>query len=102
MSQANGGQCARAQYHVMRKASEALPRLPGLIANRLWGIAGVAGPHLDWETADAAATLAGCLGGRVPSPSAGSPTFRAVATVLPGSPPPAGAAIRRFRPALRA
>ena len=104
MSQANGGRCARAQYHVMRKASEALPkRYHGLIAERLWGIAGVAGQYLEWETADAAAALAACLGGRVPTPGAGSPAFRAVATLLPGAALRLREhAMRRFRPALRA
>jgi hypothetical protein len=33
------------------------------IANKLWGIAGVAAAYLQWDTADAAASLARRLGG---------------------------------------
>ena len=86
MSQANGAKCAQAQYHVMRKAAEhALPEHRPLIANRLWGIAGVAGSYLDWETADAALGLARRLDGPVPGAGAGSAVFRAAATLAPQS-----------------
>src|SRR5690625_6876065 len=77
MSQANGAKCARAQYHVMRKAAASSPdRYAPLIADRLWGIAGVAGRYLDWETADEAVALAVKLNGRTPSTDAGSSAFR--------------------------
>ena len=104
MSQANGAKCARAQYHVMKKAAEESgPAYHDLVASRLWGIAGVAGRYLDWETAEAAARLAARLGGRVPAPSAGSPAFRALATVAPGAALRLRErAVRRLRPSLRA
>lgn len=104
MSQANGAKCARAQYHVMRKAA-ALSGEPyhRLVADRLWSIAAVAGRYLDWETADAAARLASRLGGRVPAPSAGGPAFRALAAVSPRAALRLReTAVRRLRPALRA
>ena len=84
MSQANGAKCAQAQYHVMEKAARhALPRHQPLIADRLWKIAGVAGSYRDWQTSDAAATLARRLAGARPPVGAGSPAFRAAAAVAP-------------------
>jgi len=84
MSQANAAKCVRAQYHVMRKAAEASePRHHPDIATRLWAIAGTAGSFLDWDTADAAATLARRLGGARPPASAGSASFRTVARFAP-------------------
>lgn len=84
MSQANGAKCARAHYHVLRKAAELSGEAyHGIVAEKLWKAAGVAGGFLDWETADAAVTLAIRLSGRRPSPSAGSRAFRTVATVAP-------------------
>ena len=84
MSQANGAKCARAQYHVMRKAAEhALPHHRPFIADRLWRIAGVAGSYSDWETSDSAAALARLLAGARPPKSAGSAAFRSVAAVAP-------------------
>ena len=84
MSQANGAKCARAQYHVMRKAADGSPeRVHPDVARRLWGIAGVAGSYLDWETVDAATALARRLDGPRPPASAGSGAFRAVATLAP-------------------
>ncbi|MFN3314525.1 MAG: glycosyltransferase family 2 protein [Hyphomonas sp.] len=84
MSQANAAKCVRAQVAVMRKAAAESPaRYYADIARRLWGLAGTAGAHGDWETANAAVRLARRLAGpRVPS-SAGSPVFRAVARVAP-------------------
>lgn len=103
MSQGNGARCARAQYHVMRKAAERSDaRYHSIIADRLWTIAASAGTHLDWETGDAAVELARDLGGRVPSRSAGSPAFRIAATVVPRIALRVREhAIRRLRPHLR-
>ena len=84
MSQANGAKCARAQYHVMRKAAKLSPnRYKKIIAIRLWDIAGVAASCSDWQTADSAAALAVSLNGRVPPTTAGSSCFRAAATIAP-------------------
>ncbi len=84
MSQSNGARCARAQYHVMRKAAAESPdRVHGDIARRLWAIAGVAGSFLDWKTSDAALALARRLAGARPPESAGSTAFRALAAVAP-------------------
>lgn len=104
MSQANGGKCARAQYHVMRKAAEALPpEYDEVIADRLWSIAGVAGRYQEWDAADAAVGLAMRLAGRVPRPTAGSTVFRAAATVAPRAALRLREyAVRRLRPELRA
>jgi len=103
MSQANGAKCARAQYHVMRKAAASSPdRYAPLIADRLWGIAGVAGRYLDWETADEAVALAVKLNGRTPSTDAGSSAFRLAASIAPRlSMRLREHAVRRLRPQLR-
>ncbi len=67
MSSANQIKCARAQYHVMRKAAEALQgRYTHEISYRLWVIAGVSASYLDWENADACVSLALLLNCRTP------------------------------------
>lgn len=103
-SQSNGRACAEAQYHVMRKASELSPvRYRPAIAQRLWEVAGVAGSFLDWETADAAVTLARKLAGLRPPEAAGSASFRTLATLAPRAALRLREqAVRRLRPHLRA
>jgi glycosyltransferase involved in cell wall biosynthesis len=65
MSAANQVKCARAHFYVMRKVAEALgDRYTDLIAQNLWGIAGVSASYLDWETADQAVQLALILNGK--------------------------------------
>ena len=84
MSQANGAKCARAHFHVLKKAAERSgPKYYPIVAEKLWANAGVAGSFLDWETADDAVRLAVELNGRVPAETAGSTAFRAVATLAP-------------------
>ncbi len=68
MSQANQMKCARAHYHVLKKAAE---KLNGAyaeeIAHKLWLVAGVSASYLDWEACDAAVRLAVQLRGRAPA-----------------------------------
>ncbi len=103
MSQANGAECARAQYHVMKKAAELSPETYApVIADRLWGIAAAAGRYLDWNTADSAVKLAVRLNGRAPSFEAGGRAFRLAAHLAPRlSLRLREQAIRSLRPALR-
>ena len=65
MSSANQIKCSRAQFHVMRKVSEALNgRYSQEIAQKLWEIAGVSAAYLDWENVDNCINLAIPLNGR--------------------------------------
>lgn len=74
MSSANQVKCVRAQFHVMKKAAEALEgRYAAEISERLWAIAGVSAAYLDWENADACVSLAVSLNGKVPEKA--SPIF---------------------------
>jgi len=67
MSSANQIKCARAQYHVMRKAAEALQgRYNQEISQRLWEIAGVSASYFDWQNADACVSLALSLNCKTP------------------------------------
>jgi glycosyltransferase involved in cell wall biosynthesis len=82
MSSLNQYKCARAQYHVMRKAAADLNgRYSGMIASRLWAIAGVSASSLDWQNADACVSLAVSLDGRIP-PGCGL-LFKALCSVNP-------------------
>ena len=59
MSSANQVKCARAQFHVMRKAADELSeKYWREISNRLWKIAGVSAAYLDWKNADACISVA--------------------------------------------
>jgi glycosyltransferase involved in cell wall biosynthesis len=78
----NGKACARAQFHVMRKSAEAVPRKYAAdIRLRLWRIAAVSGGYLDWTNVDACVSLAERLGGR--SPDEGGLLFRMLCTLNP-------------------
>ena len=82
MSQSNQVKCAKARYHVLRKAAESLNgRYSAEIAVKLWPLAGVCGTYLDWETADAVVDLAVRLRGRVPP--TGNLLFRALCLLDP-------------------
>lgn len=75
MSSANQIKCTQAQYHVMRKAVEALKgRYAKEISHNLWGIAGFSASYLDWENADACVSLALSLNCRIPKGT--SPIFK--------------------------
>ncbi|MBE9174993.1 hypothetical protein IQ225_06165, partial [Synechocystis salina LEGE 06155] len=82
MSASNQAKCAQAAYHVMRKAAESLEgRYSTDIARKLWGIAGVAGSYLDWETADSCVRLAVTLNGK--TSDALSPGFQLICQLNP-------------------
>jgi glycosyltransferase involved in cell wall biosynthesis len=65
MSAANGLKCIQAHYHVLRNAAalEGSGPYAADIACKLWMAVGVLTAYLDWQTADAAATLAIRLSG---------------------------------------
>jgi glycosyltransferase involved in cell wall biosynthesis len=68
MSAANQIKCIKAQFHVTRKVAESLNgQYSHEIAQRLWGIAGVAAAYLDWETADNSLHLATSLYSETPN-----------------------------------
>jgi glycosyltransferase involved in cell wall biosynthesis len=94
--------CARAKYHVLRKAAEAgAGRYSAEIAARLWVTAAVSGTVLDWQTADACVSLARSLGSG--SPAGSSRIFRLACRVAPRQAMRFREAwIRVFRPSLRA
>lgn len=82
MSQSNQAKCAKARYHVLRKAaSHVNGKYSSEIAANLWPLAGVCGTYLDWETADAAIDLAVRLRGRFPPD--GNLLFRAFCILSP-------------------
>jgi glycosyltransferase involved in cell wall biosynthesis len=67
MSSANQMKCFRAQYHVMRKASEDTGgKYAEEISQKLWRIATSSATYLDWENADACVSLATSLKGKRP------------------------------------
>jgi glycosyltransferase involved in cell wall biosynthesis len=67
MSSANQTQCARAQYHVMRKAADVVgDRYAAEISEKLWCIATTSATFLDWENADACIALASKLKSNLP------------------------------------
>lgn len=67
MSQSNLDKCIAAHICVLEKAAaESDPRYHGIIAQKLWGAAGVAGSYLAWDVADRAVHLAVKLAGRKP------------------------------------
>lgn len=75
MSSANQIKCSKAQYHVMRKAAEALKgRYAKEISDKLWGIAAVSASYLDWENAEACVSLALSFNCRIPKGT--SPIFK--------------------------
>lgn len=70
MSRANQPKCSRAQFHVMRKAAEALAGgYSEEISQKLWAIAGVSASYLDWQNADDCIALALKLTGKIPQQS---------------------------------
>lgn len=83
MSSANQVKCLQAHYNVMRKIAEREDATPYVreIAVRLWHVVGGATAHLDWVTADAAASLAMRLAG--PSVAPTSSLFRTLCRVSP-------------------
>jgi hypothetical protein len=67
MSVANQVKCARASFHVMRKAAEELQGQYAVeIGQKLWNIASVSAAHLDWENSYACISLALNLNCKVP------------------------------------
>ena len=71
MSASNRLGCLRSHFHVMRKTAareDAGPYAPE-IAERLWVAAAGLASQLDWDTADAAASLAASLAGPNAAPS---------------------------------
>lgn len=67
MSSANQIKCTHAQFHVMKKAADALEGRYSLeISQRLWSIAGVSASYLDWHNADACISLALSLNCKTP------------------------------------
>jgi GT2 family glycosyltransferase len=92
----------RSTYWLMSKAAKAVPAeyLP-IVAERLWGTAGLSAAYNDWENADRAASLALNLA-RKP-PASGSAWFRWLAVRRPGlALRLRERLIRAFRPAARA
>jgi glycosyltransferase involved in cell wall biosynthesis len=86
MSAANQAKCTKAAFHVARKIAAALDgqyggRYNAAIARKLWGIAGSAASHLDWETADRCVQLALALNGKTSEVM--SPLFRQLCQVNP-------------------
>ena len=77
MTTSNFSGAARATFHVMRKAAEAVDACyyPD-VCTRLWGVAGVSASYLDWENADACVSLALSLNGRIPKVT--SPIFKSL------------------------
>jgi glycosyltransferase involved in cell wall biosynthesis len=65
MSAANRLKCLQAQYHVLRRTAllECAEPYGSDIARKLWIVVAGLAAHLDWRTADEAATLAIRLGG---------------------------------------
>jgi len=101
MSRANQAKCFRAHYHVLRKAADRIgPEHREVLAEALWKAAGLTGSVLDWESADAAASLARSLGR--PAPRNGKSWFRALAKLHgPTALRVREHAIRRLRPHMR-
>jgi glycosyltransferase involved in cell wall biosynthesis len=101
MSTGRQAECARAKYHVLRKAAESLGgRYATEIAERLWTTAAVSGTVLDWPNVDACVALARSLGSRGPASS--SRIFRLACLAMPYRAMRVREAwIRRFRPWLR-
>ena len=101
MSQGNQAKCFRAHYHVLRKAAARVgPEHYEVLADALWKAAGLTGSVLDWESADAAASLARSLGH--PAPQEGKSWFRALAKLHgPTALRIREYAIRRLRPHMR-
>jgi glycosyltransferase involved in cell wall biosynthesis len=59
MTTSNLAGAQRSTFHVMRKAAAAVPEsYRGIIAGRLWGVAGLSAAYNDWENADRASALA--------------------------------------------
>lgn len=82
MSAANQIKCARAQFHVMKKTSEALQgRYNQAIARRLWEISAGLAYHLDWAYTDRAIDLALQLSQDFPINI--SPIFRIFCSINP-------------------
>jgi glycosyltransferase involved in cell wall biosynthesis len=72
----------RSTFHVMSHAAQAAPpAYRDIIAERLWGTAGLSAAYNDWENADRAAALAWVLTGK--PPAAGSAWFRWLAARNP-------------------
>jgi glycosyltransferase involved in cell wall biosynthesis len=102
MSAANGLKCIQAHYHVLRKAAELEGSQPYAsdISWKLWIAVGVLTAYLDWQTADAAATLAVRLAGRSSVPT--SRLFKALCYASPNLAIRAREwSIRALKPALR-
>lgn len=101
MSTGAHARCARARYHVLRKAAESLRgRYSAEIAERLWITAAVSGTVLDWPNVDACVALARSLGSRGPAGS--SRIFRLACLAAPHRAMRVREAwIRTFRPWLR-
>lgn len=105
MSAANQMKCIAASFHVSRKIAEALAGQYGgqynaAIAEKLWGIAGNAAAHLDWETADRCVHLALQLNGKTSDGM--NPLFQRLCQINPyAAIRIREAMIRWFKPQLR-
>ncbi len=82
MTTGNLAGAQRSTFQVMRKAAAAVPQsYRGIIAGRLWGVAGLSAAYGDWENADRASALA--LGLAPNSVIPGSAWFRLLAARQP-------------------
>ena len=83
MSASNGLKCLQAHYHVLRNTAEyeGAERYAAEIARKLWIAVGGLTAHLDWRTADEAASLAIRLAGSSAVPT--SRLFRALCHASP-------------------
>jgi len=83
MSSANQVKCFRAQYHVMRKAAEAVgDNYAAEISQKLWRIATSSATYLDWQNTDACINLALKLDRG--TPKVGGIGFLALSYINPG------------------
>jgi glycosyltransferase involved in cell wall biosynthesis len=82
MSRDHRGACFEAKYHLLEKSVRLLPaRYHGVIARKLWRMAGVCGMYYDWKNADRCVGLARKLGYRLPPE--GSIIFRSLCCLAP-------------------
>jgi glycosyltransferase involved in cell wall biosynthesis len=82
MSRGNITKCRRARYYVLEKcARNNGQEHGGVIAEKLWELAGSLAADLQWDLADKSAQLAVKLDGRIPSTE--GPIFRVLAAIHP-------------------
>jgi glycosyltransferase involved in cell wall biosynthesis len=82
MTTSNLAGAQRSTYQLMNKSAVAVPpSYHGIIAGRLWGVAGLSAAYNDWENADRSSALALRLAPRAQIP--GSAWFRWLASRMP-------------------